>query len=162
MTHLTTRLENYHILISLYMLIFWSYFTKTFKTAGPNQQFYGQQPYPPPPPTGFNQGYNPAYPHQVPSQQPIDPSNNMYSGYRDPEDDAKNFDFNDESVRRGFIKKVYSLLCVSFQLKLHFYSYLMQSIIFLFNSCNYQFHSASSEFLFFTSRQNYGCDNTPS
>lgn len=36
----------------------------------------------------------------------------MYSGYQDPESD-KNFDFNDDSIRRGFIKKVYSILCVS-------------------------------------------------
>lgn len=30
----------------------------------------------------------------------------------DPEDpDAKNFEFTDESIRKGFIKKVYSILC---------------------------------------------------
>jgi protein lifeguard len=76
----------------------------------PNQQqFYGQTPYPPPPQQpGFNTGpYNPAYPNQ--SQQPPD---GMYSGYQDPEND-KNYDFNDESIRRGFIRKVYSILCVS-------------------------------------------------
>lgn len=83
----------------------------------PNQQqFYGQSPYPPPPQQpGFNTGpYNPAYPHQIPSQQPPD-GNNMYGGggYQDPEND-KNYDFNDESIRRGFIRKVYSILCVSF------------------------------------------------
>lgn len=78
----------------------------------PNQQqFYGQSPYPPPQP-GFNQSpYNPAYPHQIPNPQP--PAG-MYGGggYEDPEAD-KNFDFNDESIRRGFIRKVYSILCVS-------------------------------------------------
>lgn len=42
----------------------------------------------------------------------------MYSGYVDPEDQAKNFDFNDESIRKGFIKKVYSLLCVSSFIKI--------------------------------------------
>jgi protein lifeguard len=90
----------------------------------PNQQaYYGQSPYPPqqpafqqqpmyptqpgfPPQQGFQQPYNPAYPHQMPSFRPQPP-------YMDPEDpDAKNFDFNDESIRKGFIKKVYSILCV--------------------------------------------------
>lgn len=89
-----------------------------FTISGPDQQYHGQA-YPPPPPVGFNPGYNPAYPHQIPNQTPnftppSDPSNNMYNGYQDPEADAKNFSFTDESVRRGFIRKVYSILCVSF------------------------------------------------
>ena len=95
--------------------------------SDPNQQqYYGQSPYPPqqpsyppqsgypqanlPPHSGYSQQqpgfapYNPAYPHQSPNHQPP---------YMDPEDpDAKNFNFNDESIRKNFIKKVYSILCV--------------------------------------------------
>ena len=86
----------------------------------PNQQFYGQTPYPqnpgyPPqsgyqPQPGFQQpqpGYNPAYPHQIPYNQPD------MAPYHDPEDAGKNFDFSDQSIRRAFIRKVYSILCVS-------------------------------------------------
>lgn len=78
------------------------------------QQFNGQSPYPPPNPgfqqqpyQGFQpqQPYNPAYPHQMPQNYPTQPP------YQDPEDpDAKGFDFNDDSIRKGFIRKVYSIL----------------------------------------------------
>lgn len=86
----------------------------------PNQQFYGQPPYPPnpgypsqqpgfPPQPGFQQpGYNPAYPHQ----DQYNPQPNM-APYHDPEDSDKNFDFSDQSIRKAFIRKVYSILCVS-------------------------------------------------
>jgi len=89
--------------------------------SDPNQQFYGQSPYPPnpgypqpqpgyPPQSGYQQpqGYNPAYPHQA----PYNPQPDM-APYHDPEDANKNFDFNDQSIRRAFIRKVYSILCVS-------------------------------------------------
>ncbi|CAG9809857.1 unnamed protein product [Chironomus riparius] len=80
----------------------------------PNQQFYGQAPYPPnpgyPQQPGFQQqpqpGYNPAYPHQTPYNQPD------MAPYHDPEDADKNFDFSEQSIRRAFIRKVYSILCV--------------------------------------------------
>lgn len=96
----------------------------TFIILDPNQQaHYGQSPYPPQP--GFQQPgyptqpgyppqqpYNPAYPHQMPSFRPQPP-------YMDPEDpDAKNFEFSDESIRKGFIKKVYSILSVQLTLTL--------------------------------------------
>jgi protein lifeguard len=37
------------------------------------------------------------------------------TGYVDPEDPegVKGFDFSDQSIRRGFIRKVYSILMVS-------------------------------------------------
>lgn len=39
--------------------------------------------------------------------------------YMDPEDpDAKNFDFSDESIRKGFIKKVYSILTMQLSVTL--------------------------------------------
>lgn len=84
---------------------------------GPSQQFYGQQPFPYP--AGFHQqpppstDYNPAYPNQGTPNQPNMP-------YHDPEDIDKNFDFNDQSIRRGFIRKVYSILCVQLTVSLGF------------------------------------------
>jgi protein lifeguard len=118
----------------------WNYLTHEFLSVSldPNQQqFYGQSPYPPAAPGGFQQpgyppqqpgypqqqfggfpqnpqpGYNPAYPHQQPNYNPQQPP------YMDPEDpDAKNFDFSDESIRKGFIKKVYSILTVQLSITL--------------------------------------------
>lgn len=91
------------------------------------QQFYGEQPYPQP---GFHPGQpQPGYPPQQPGypgggyppQQPgYPPQAGMggagfdgpgYGGDANPE--AKGFEFNDESIRRGFIRKVYSILMVS-------------------------------------------------
>lgn len=94
-----SNIDSIHDLILIFIVHF----------LGPNQQqYYGQYP-PPPQQQGFNQApYNPAYPHQNPTE------NTMYNGYQDPESD-KNFDFNDDSIRRGFIKKVYSILCVSLE-----------------------------------------------
>lgn len=41
--------------------------------------------------------------------------------YQDPEDpDAKGFEFNDESIRKGFIKKVYSILTAQLSVTLGF------------------------------------------
>lgn len=107
--------------------------------ADPNQQFYGQQPgfnpgYPPQgapgyPPQGFPQGGFPqaGYPPQQPGfpqpgfQQPgfggmpatipihMPPPTN----YSDDDGGMKGFEFNDDSIRRAFIRKVYSILMVS-------------------------------------------------
>lgn len=42
------------------------------------------------------------------------PAGGGYGGGYDPEDpEVKGFDFTDESIRKGFIRKVYSILCVS-------------------------------------------------
>lgn len=44
-----------------------------------------------------------------PSSYPTGPT-----AYQDPEDpEAKGFEFNDESIRKAFIRKVYSILTVS-------------------------------------------------
>jgi protein lifeguard len=86
---------------------------KIFKTDQ-QQQFYGQSPYPqqpgyPPqqpgyPPQGppnYSQPYNPAYPHQMPYSPP----------YNDAETaNVDGYSFDDESIRKGFIRKVYSIL----------------------------------------------------
>lgn len=100
------------------------------------QQFYGGQPYPQP---GFAPGAQPGYPGGgyppggagYPPQQPgyppqpggypgagyppqgLDPGYGGpgYGGDANPE--AKGFEFNDESIRRGFIRKVYAILMVS-------------------------------------------------
>lgn len=105
----------------------------------PNQQYYGGQPgYPPP--AGFNAGYppqQPGYPPQQPGYPPqaggypqpgypqpgmpqgipyghVPPQQPGYGSYVDPEDpeDVKGFGFTDESIRKGFIRKVYSILMV--------------------------------------------------
>lgn len=42
-----------------------------------------------------------------------------YPPYQDPEDpDAKGFDFTDESIRKGFIRKVYSILTLQLSISL--------------------------------------------
>lgn len=41
------------------------------------------------------------------------PPNDVYNGAGDPEDPNKGFGFDDASIRRGFIRKVYSILMVS-------------------------------------------------
>lgn len=41
------------------------------------------------------------------------PVNESYGGYEDPEA-AKNFSFDDQSIRKGFIRKVYSILMVNY------------------------------------------------
>lgn len=102
--------------------------------ADPNQQqqFYGGQPYPPGPGqpqpgypgAGFPGGggyppQQPGYPPQQPGYPPQGyPPQGMDPGYGgpvyggDPNPEAKGFEFNDESIRRGFIRKVYAILMV--------------------------------------------------
>lgn len=76
-----------------------------------------------PPPMGGQPGYPPMgfggpqpgfMPHMPPPQINIHGGGEgNYGGY-DPEDpEVKGFDFTDESIRKGFIRKVYSILCVS-------------------------------------------------
>lgn len=91
---------------------------------------YPPQGYPPqgyPPNVGF---VNPGYPSGQPQPSGfvplVHPANNPYGhmpnippqhpgAFIDPEDlsEVKGFDFNDESIRKGFIRKVYSILSVS-------------------------------------------------
>ncbi|XP_033320919.2 glutamate NMDA receptor-associated protein 1 lifeguard isoform X1 [Megalopta genalis] len=79
-----------------------------------------------PPQDGFNPGYPPPYgtippapgfvppPNQIPTQGGFSAHPSMYdTNYaEDPtqHDLCKGFDFNDKSIRRGFIRKVYSIL----------------------------------------------------
>jgi hypothetical protein len=115
----------------------------------PNQQpYYGQpqpgypqQPgfYPPQPgypPQGGYPPQQPGYPPQQPGYppQPVYPPQPGYppqdnygpsapSAYADPEDpEAKGFEFNDESIRKAFIRKVYSILTVQLAVTLGFIS----------------------------------------
>lgn len=101
----------------------------------PNQQYYGGQPhpqagfapgYPPqggyPPQQGFQQpGFQqPGYPPQPGFQQPGygQPGGFGYGGQDAPygNDDPKDgSQFEDASIRRGFIRKVYAILMVSHQ-----------------------------------------------
>lgn len=108
----------------------------------PNQQYHGGQPgYPQPPPPGFGGmpmhpppqggGYpQPGYP-QPGYGQPQQPGYGQpgYSPYgvgqpgqygQEEDPDVKGFEFNDESIRRGFIRKVYSILMCQLSLSLGF------------------------------------------
>jgi len=102
----------------------------------PPQQ-YGKDGYPPqsyPPNVGF---VNPSYPSGQPQPSGfvplVPPAGNPYGGapnippqhpgaYVDPEDlsQMKGFDFSEESIRRGFIRKVYSILSIQLMVTLAF------------------------------------------
>lgn len=51
-------------------------------------------------------------PSTVPFHMPP-PQDAGYGAYTGGDDEAKGFDFNDESIRKAFIRKVYSILMVS-------------------------------------------------
>lgn len=118
-----------------------NYISDPYQGYPPQQQGkdgypYPSQGYPPqgypssqgyPPSVGFvNPGY-PSGPQQSSGFSPlVPPPNNPYGhspnippqhpgGYIDPEDltEIKGFDFSEETIRRGFIRKVYSILSVS-------------------------------------------------
>lgn len=97
----------------------------------PNQQYYGGQPqpgYPQPggypqggyPPGGYPQGGypqggypQPGYGGGFPPQQPgFAPQPDFAPQGAGTEPEHKGFEFNDASIRRGFIRKVYSILMV--------------------------------------------------
>lgn len=113
-----------------------------YNQPGYNQPGYNQPGYPPQPPYPSQQGY-PAYPPQpgfapqpgfqpYPPQdpgymggQPAMPQGGGYGGY-DPEDQsAKGFDFTDQSIRKGFIRKVYSILTAQLAITLGFITLFM-------------------------------------
>lgn len=96
------------------------------KDGYPSQGYPQPQGYPP------NVGFvNPSYPPAQPPQHSgfvplVPPAGSPYGSppnippqhpgaFVDPEDlsQIKGFDFSDESIRRGFIRKVYSILSVS-------------------------------------------------
>jgi len=86
------------------------------------QAYYGGQQQPPYP----QQGYNPSHSQQQqpyyppPQQQQVyNPPQQQFNvqqqqaPYADPEDpEAKGFEFNDQAIRKGFIRKVFSILTV--------------------------------------------------
>ncbi|XP_058462787.1 protein lifeguard 1 isoform X3 [Malaya genurostris] len=106
-----------------------------------NQGNYTSQPYPsqqqshsgynPQPGFALQPGFTPQpgfqqYPSQNPDYmgQPTMPPGN-YGAY-DPEDQsAKGFDFTDQSIRRGFIRKVYSILTAQLGITLGFITLFM-------------------------------------
>ncbi|XP_060534487.1 protein lifeguard 1 isoform X2 [Cylas formicarius] len=106
---------------------------------GGQQQGYGPPPgaYPPPPGAYPQPGGYPAYgaggypsapqpgfqPNYGPGADPYNPApGGHYGGYgaggEDPE--VKGFDFNDASIRRGFIRKVYAILLSQLSITLAF------------------------------------------
>lgn len=86
------------------------------------QQFQGgyppnqQQAYYPPNQQQPQAYYPPAQTHQNPYNPPQQPLNMQHADPEDPE--AKGFEFNDQSIRKGFIRKVFSILTVSNEKKL--------------------------------------------
>ncbi|ETN66287.1 nmda receptor glutamate-binding chain [Anopheles darlingi] len=96
--------------------------------AYPPQGGYPSQP----PPPGFNPAYppqpgygqpQPGYPPQPGFAQPAPPMSSGYGTGYDPETGSvKGFEFNDQSIRRGFIRKVYSILTVQLLITLGFIS----------------------------------------
>lgn len=120
----------------------------------PNQAYYAGQPgYPPPQqpgyppmggaypppgggypsaPQGFNQPPGGGYGFQPPPQQPpaygSDPYNQGgYGGYNTGGEtgEVKGFDFSDKSIRRGFIRKVYSILSMQLGLSVAFIAWFL-------------------------------------
>lgn len=92
--------------------------SKCVLSTDPNQQqvYYGGQPQ-----QGYpqQQGYHPSSQQQQqayyppPQQQQVN-SPPQQPAYMDPEDpEAKGFEFNDQSIRKGFIRKVFAILTVS-------------------------------------------------
>lgn len=80
-----------------------------------------------PPPGGYPQPGG--YPGIIPIHGLPQPQGNS-DGY-DPEDpEVKGFDFTDESIRKGFIRKVYMILCVSCDF--FFYLYILYNIRIIF------------------------------
>lgn len=81
------------------------------------------------PPGPAPAGYPPGPGFQPPPYAPNDPysagsyGGANYSGEEDPE--VKGFDFNDASIRRGFIRKVYSILCVQLSITLGFIAWFL-------------------------------------
>ncbi|KAJ3663028.1 hypothetical protein Zmor_007339 [Zophobas morio] len=111
----------------------------------PQQPFPGAGGYPGAPPSGYpapppgypgapppsaypgQPGFNP--PPQQPYGSPYDsaPQPGMYGGASYPGDDpeVKGFDFSDKSIRRGFIRKVYSILMVQLSISLGFIAWFL-------------------------------------
>ncbi|KFB43277.1 AGAP005528-PB-like protein [Anopheles sinensis] len=80
---------------------------------GDQQQFFSGQSYPQQP--GYNVGFAPqpaVAPGFHPSAFAPSPEAAGYVPYDAESATVKGFDFSDQSIRRGFIKKVYSILTV--------------------------------------------------
>uniref|UniRef100_A0AAG5DB88 Uncharacterized protein n=1 Tax=Anopheles atroparvus TaxID=41427 RepID=A0AAG5DB88_ANOAO len=90
---------------------------------GDQQQFFSGQTYPQQP--GYNVGFAPQ-PAMAPGFHPSafapSPGAAGYSPYDEESATVKGFDFNDQTIRRGFIKKVYSILTVQLAITFTFVS----------------------------------------
>uniref|UniRef100_A0A182IQ08 Uncharacterized protein n=1 Tax=Anopheles atroparvus TaxID=41427 RepID=A0A182IQ08_ANOAO len=92
-----------------------------YPQSGYPQPGYPQPGYPQDPayPGGFNSGYppQPGFAQPAPSNMPTAYGTGPY----DPETGSvKGFEFNDQSIRRGFIRKVYSILTVQLMITIGF------------------------------------------
>lgn len=93
---------------------------------GDQQQFFSGQTYPQQP--GYNVGFAPqpaVAPGFHPSAFPPSPGAGGYVPYDAESATVKGFDFNDQSIRRGFIKKVYSILTVQLAITFTFVSVVL-------------------------------------
>ncbi|XP_018564598.1 protein lifeguard 1 isoform X2 [Anoplophora glabripennis] len=109
----------------------------------PNQAYYAGQPgyppqpgayppaggYPTAPPSGYPgaapAGYPPGPGFQPPPYAPNDPYSAGVANYSGEDPEVKGFDFSDASIRRGFIRKVYSILCVQLSITLGFIAWFL-------------------------------------
>ncbi|XP_058124573.1 protein lifeguard 1-like [Anopheles ziemanni] len=93
---------------------------------GDQQQFFSGQSYPQQP--GYNVGFAPqpaVAPGFHPSAFAPSPEAAGYAPYDAESTTAKGFDFSDQSIRRGFIKKVYSILTVQLAITFTFVTVVM-------------------------------------
>lgn len=89
-----------------------------FTLAGDQQQFFSSGTSYPQQQPGYGIGFAPQQPGMQPGFHPsaFAPSAGSPDGYSPYDAESatvKGFDFNDQTIRRGFIKKVYSILTVS-------------------------------------------------
>uniref|UniRef100_A0A182M6H0 Uncharacterized protein n=1 Tax=Anopheles culicifacies TaxID=139723 RepID=A0A182M6H0_9DIPT len=102
----------------------WAEVAAASDLAGDQQQFFGKTPEP----QGYGIGYAPQ-----PGMQPAMPAgmhpSTFASSAGTPYDaesaSVKGFDFNDQTIRRGFIKKVYSILTLQLSITFVFVAFVM-------------------------------------
>ncbi|XP_066250145.1 protein lifeguard 1 isoform X2 [Euwallacea similis] len=110
-----------------------------YNQQGPYGQQQGYGPSPgayPPPPGGYPQGGYPQGDYPQPGGYPSAPqpgfqpppyaadpyagANQGYGGYNPEDPEVKGFDFTEQSIRKGFIRKVYSILMVQLVITMGF------------------------------------------
>ena len=105
------------------------------------------------PPQNYPQYYSPPNnqaPHNPPQGQPI---NMNQAGWTDPEDlEAKGIEFNDDSIRKAFIRKVFAILSVR--------KIIFMILNFKLNSSNVLFSQGSIKLNFRSNRAFHICSRS--